>query len=78
MYEACEGLSDLGHGPNQPTASIIGEFQCLIPSWDISVYVACEGLSDLGHEPNQPTATIIGGYSASLQDVALIFTLVRV
>ena len=47
--------------------------------WQVpSVYVACEGLSDLGHGPNQPTATIIGGYSASLQDAALIFTLVRV
>src|SRR6056300_1714730 len=23
-YVACEGLSDLGHGPNQPTATIIG------------------------------------------------------
>ena len=26
MYDACEGLSDLGHGPNQPTATIIGEY----------------------------------------------------
>ena len=26
MYVACEGLSDLGHGPNQPTAPIIGEY----------------------------------------------------
>ena len=25
VYVACEGLSDLGHGPNQPTATIIGE-----------------------------------------------------
>ena len=25
MYVACEGLSDLGNGPNQPTATIIGE-----------------------------------------------------
>ena len=25
-YVACEGLSDLGHGPNQPTATIIGEY----------------------------------------------------
>ena len=24
VYVACEGLSDLGHGPNQPTATIIG------------------------------------------------------
>ena len=42
-----------------------------------SGYVACEGMSDLGHGPNQPTATIIGVYSASLQDAALVFTLVR-
>ena len=26
VYVACEGLSDLGHGPNQPTATIIGEY----------------------------------------------------
>jgi len=25
-YGACEGLPDLGHGPNQPTASFIGEY----------------------------------------------------
>ena len=25
-YVACEGLSDLGNGPNQPTATIIGEY----------------------------------------------------
>ena len=42
-----------------------------------SVYVACEGLSDLGIGPNKPTATIIGEYSASLQDGALILSLVR-
>ena len=41
------------------------------------MYVACEGLSDLGNGPNKPTATIIGEYSASLQDAALVFTLVR-
>ena len=42
-----------------------------------SVYVACKGLSDLGNGPNKPTATIIGEYSASLQDGALILSLVR-
>ena len=26
MYVACNGLSDLGNGPNKPTATIIGEF----------------------------------------------------
>ena len=26
VYVACEGLSDLGHGPNQPTATIIGGY----------------------------------------------------
>ena len=26
MYDACEGLSDLGNGPNKPTATIIGEY----------------------------------------------------
>ena len=26
MYVACEGLSDLGNGPNKPTATIIGEY----------------------------------------------------
>ena len=41
------------------------------------MHVACEGLSDLGIGPNKPTATIIGGYSASLQDGALILSLVR-
>ena len=41
------------------------------------MYVACEGLSDLGHGPNKPTATTIGEYSASLQDGALILSLVR-
>ena len=25
VYVACEGLSDLGNGPNKPTATIIGE-----------------------------------------------------
>ena len=41
------------------------------------MYVACKGLSDLGNGPNKPTATIIGEFSASLQDAALLFTLVR-
>ena len=41
------------------------------------MYVACEGLSDLGNGPNKPTATIIGEDSASLQDAALILSLVR-
>ena len=40
------------------------------------LYVACSGLSDLGNGPNKPTATIIGECSASLQDAALVFTLV--
>ena len=26
VYVACEGLSDLGHGRNQPTATIIGQY----------------------------------------------------
>ena len=26
VYVACEGLSDRGHGPNKPTATIIGEY----------------------------------------------------
>ena len=26
MYVACEGMSDLGNGPNKPTATIIGEY----------------------------------------------------
>jgi len=26
VYAACQGLSDLGNGPNQPTATIIGEY----------------------------------------------------
>ena len=26
VYVACEGLSDLGHGPNQPTVSIFWEY----------------------------------------------------
>ena len=26
MHVACKGLSDLGDGPNKPTASIIGEY----------------------------------------------------
>ena len=26
MYVACEGFSDLDIGPNQPTATIIGEY----------------------------------------------------
>ena len=41
------------------------------------MYVACEGMSDLGNGPNKPTATIIGECSDSLQDAALVFTLVR-
>ena len=41
------------------------------------MYVACKGLSDLGNGPNKPTATIIGEYSASLQDAALVFNVVR-
>ena len=41
------------------------------------VYVACKGLSDLGNGPNKPTVTIICEFSASLQDAALVFTLVR-
>ena len=43
----------------------------------VDSYTTCEGLLDLGNEPNKPTATIIGEYSASLQDAALVFTLVR-
>ena len=50
----------------------------IIDVWHLpSVYVACEGLSDLGNGPNKPTATIIAEFSASLQDGALVFTLVR-
>ena len=26
VYAACKGLADLGNGPNQPTATIIGEY----------------------------------------------------
>ena len=26
MYVACKGMSDLGNGPNKPTATIIGEY----------------------------------------------------
>ena len=26
MYVGCEGLSDLGNGPNKPTQTIIGEW----------------------------------------------------
>ena len=26
MYAACKGVSDLGNGPNKPTATIIGEY----------------------------------------------------
>ena len=43
----------------------------------MSVHVACKGLSDLGNGSNKPTATIIGEYSASIQDGALILSLVR-
>ena len=42
------------------------------------MYVAYTELSDLGNEPNKPTATIFDEYSASLQDAALVFALVRV
>ena len=43
----------------------------------ICTIVTCRGLSDLGNGPNKPTAIIICEYSASLQDAALVFTLVR-
>ena len=107
LVKGCS-LSDLGHGPNKPTATIIGEYtasyhhgaltftliRARIPGcvknlatflathhidvWHVpSLYVTCKGLSDLGNGPNKPTATIIGQYSASLQDAALVFTLVR-
>ena len=50
----------------------------IIDVWHLpSVYVACKGLSDLGNGPNKPTATIFCEYNASLQDAALVFTLVR-
>ena len=108
MYVACKGLSDLGNGPNKPTATIIGEssaslqdaalvfnvvrarisdsdknlatfltthHSCLASSQ--CVYIACKELSDLGNGPNKPTPTIIGECSASWQDSALVFTLVR-
>ena len=26
VYVACKGVSDLGNGPNKPTATIIGEY----------------------------------------------------
>ena len=52
--------------------------QHIIDVWHVhSGYVTCKGLPDLGNGPNKPTATIIGKYSASLQDAALVFTLVR-
>ena len=41
------------------------------------MYVAGKGLSDLGSGPNKPTATVIGECSASLQNGALILSLVR-
>ena len=45
MYAACKGLSDLGNGPNQPTATIIGECSAslqhaaLVLSVSIEVYI---------------------------------------
>ena len=38
VYVACEGLSDLGHGPNQPTATIIGEYSASCASWCTDIY----------------------------------------
>ena len=38
-YYTCEGLSDLANGPNQPSATLIGEYSAsyhhgaLIPTW---------------------------------------------
>src|SRR5210317_1662963 len=29
VYVTCKGLSDLGNGPNKPTATIIGEYSAL-------------------------------------------------
>ena len=60
------------------TKILLHFWQHIIDVWHLpSVYVACKGLSDLGHGPNKATATIIGEHSVSLQDAALVFTLVR-
>ena len=33
VYVGCEGLPDLNHGPNQPTATIIGEYSASYHDW---------------------------------------------
>ena len=38
VYVACEGLSDLVHGQNKPTATTIGEYSVIIPSWYTDTY----------------------------------------
>ena len=34
VYVACEGLSDLGNGPNKPTSTIIGEYSASLQDAD--------------------------------------------
>ena len=35
MYVACKGMSDLGNGPNNPTATIIGEYSASLQDGEL-------------------------------------------
>ena len=70
-YWVLQGREILGSDKNLATSY----WWHIIDVWHVpSVYVACKGLSDLSNGPNKPTATIIGEFSASLQDAALILS----
>ena len=45
MYVACKGLSDLGNGPNKPTATIFDEYS--------ASYATSQNETSLSREPAQ-------------------------
>ena len=42
VYVSCEGLSDLGIGPNKPTATIIGGYSASFGRWCTDIE-SCKG-----------------------------------
>ena len=43
MYIACKELSDLGHGPNKSTATIIGEYITVYHDGALIFLYSCQG-----------------------------------
>ena len=54
MYVACEGMSDLGNGPNKPTATIIGQYSA--SSHDGALILSLVRVRNSGSDKNLATS----------------------